>query len=105
MSMPILTLSRYILELSIHEAQFVDVRSSQIAAACLCLAVKMKKEGTWDATLAYHTGYSEQELMPLMESLNNMVAVSPESKLQTVRTKYLHPIFYEVAKTPALLNL
>ena len=105
MSMQILTLSRYILELSIHEAQFVDIRSSQIASACLCLAINMKQECTWDETLAYHTGYTENELMELVKSLNKMLTSAPDSKLQTVRVKYLHPIFYEVAKIEPLENL
>ncbi|XP_047130316.1 G2/mitotic-specific cyclin-B3 isoform X1 [Hydra vulgaris] len=102
MSMQLLTLARYILELSLQEAQFVDVRSSKISAACLCLALKMKDEGDWEANLSYHTGYQEKELSTLVTNLNTMVTNAPKSKLQTIRNKYLHPVFFEVAKIPAV---
>jgi len=102
MSMQILTLSRYILELSLQEATFVVIRPSLIAAACLCLAQKMKDEGEWEENLIFHTTYKESELHDIMIELNKMVEIAPKSKLQTVRTKYMHPIFFEVAKTPAV---
>lgn len=102
MSMQVLTLSRYILELSLHEAQFVSSCTSKIAAACLCLALKMRDECEWDVNFSYHTGYSEEELTDLIIALNAMVSEASKSKLQTVRTKYSHPIFYEVAKIPAV---
>ena len=100
--MQLLTLARYILELSLQEAQFVDIRSSKISAACLCLALKMKDDGEWEANLSYHTGYQENELSSLVANLNTMVNNAPKSKLQTIRKKYLHPDFYEVAKIPAV---
>ena len=102
LSLQILTLARYILELSIHEALFVDVPASKIAAACLCLALKMKDEGEWDGNFVYHTTYKEKDLKQLMRDLNDMVETAPKNKLQTVRTKYSHPVFHEVAKIPAL---
>jgi len=102
MSMQVLTLSRYLLELSLHEAKFVAERPSKIAAACLCLSLKMKKEHSWNVNFSYHTGYEERELEKLMHDLNKMIIDAPKSKLQTVRTKYSHTIFYEVAKTEPL---
>lgn len=102
MSMQTLTLARYMLELSLHEAKFVDKRPSKISAACLCLALKMKREHSWDVNLSYHTGYDERELQSLILDLNKMLIDAPKSKLQTVRTKYSHSIFYEVAKTETL---
>ena len=102
MSMQILTLSRYLLELSLQEARFVDTRPSKIAAACLCLALRLKKECKWDINFSYHTGYDERQLSSLLVPLNNMLRDASKSKLQTIRTKYSHTIFYEVAKTPNL---
>jgi hypothetical protein len=41
--MPVLTLARYILELSLMEYSInVDVSESEVAAGCLVLAFKMK---------------------------------------------------------------
>jgi len=102
MSMQVLTLSRYLLELSLHEAKFVDVRPSKISAACLSLSLKLKKEQSWDVNFSYHTGYEERELRQMILDLNKMMKDAPKNKLQTVRTKYSHTIFYEVAKTEPL---
>lgn len=97
--MEILTLSRYVLESSLQDYEFVDCVPSKIASACLALAFRMKKEsGKWDKTLEHHTSYNEAELIELMGRLNKMIKAAPNSKLQTVRNKYSHPIFYEVAK-------
>lgn len=100
--MQVLTLSRYLLELSLHEAKFVAERPSKIASACLCLSLKLKKEYAWDVNFYYHTGYEERELIKLMRSLNKMIIDAPKSKLQTVRTKYSHTIFHEVAQIEPL---
>lgn len=105
MSMQILTLSRYLLELSLQEARFVDTRPSKIAAACLCLALKLKDECKWDMNFSYHTGYEERELIATVQQLNTMMKDALKSKLQTVRTKYSHSIFYEVAKTSPLESI
>ncbi|KAG2463652.1 CCNB3 protein, partial [Polypterus senegalus] len=46
-SMETLTLARYICELTLQELDFVSERASQLAAACLLLAMAMKKIGGW----------------------------------------------------------
>ena len=45
--METLTLARYILEMSLMEYEFVSLRESEVAAASLWLALKMKKAGDW----------------------------------------------------------
>jgi len=102
MKMEVLTLSRYILELSLHGAEFVDKLPSQMAASCLCLAMKMKDVGEWNPNHIYHSGYEEKELVAIMKSLNRMLINAPTHKLQTVRTKYSHPVHFEVAKTKTI---
>ena len=46
-NMETLTLARYILEMSLMEYDFVHRRESEMAAASLCLALRMKKAGDW----------------------------------------------------------
>lgn len=99
--MEILTLGRYILEMSLMDYEFVKYRDSKLAAACLLLAFKMKKSGQWDNTMVHFTGYQAEELMPIVIELNNMLS-NFNKNLMTVRSKYSHKIFYEVAKTPPL---
>jgi len=102
MHIELLTLARFILELSLHEARFVYQSSPKMAAACLCLAMKMANEGTWNANHSYHSGYMEEELLDLMQQLNQMIIELPNSKLKTVQRKYSHPVHYMVAKTKPL---
>jgi len=102
LKMEVLTLSRYILELSLHVSEFVDKPPSKMAASCLCLAMKMRDIGEWNPNHIYHTGYQEKELVVIMKSLNQMLIDAPNHKLQTVRTKYSHPVHFEVAKTKTI---
>lgn len=102
MGMELLTLSRYILELSLQEAVFIVIPSSQMAAGCLCLAMKMTNEDGWDINHVYHTGYKEEELVVLMKQLNQMLIDVPNSKLRTITTKYSHHVHFSVAKTKPL---
>lgn len=55
-TMPVLTLARYILELSLMEYSInVDVSESEVAAGCLVLAFKMKGIKGYAPTLAYYS--------------------------------------------------
>ena len=45
--METLTLARYILEMSLMEYEFISNRESEMAAASLSLALRMKQAGEW----------------------------------------------------------
>lgn len=100
--MEMLTLARYILETSLLEYDFVPVRASKMAAACLCLAMAMKDMNEWTPTLIYYTGYARDDLSELVAKLNLLISVQPKRNLKTVHSKYSHPVFFQVAKTPVL---
>ena len=100
--MEVLTLARYILETSLLHYEFVVCSPSKIAAAALSLSFKMKKCCEWDSTLVYHTGYREDELKELVISLNKIISEPATAALQTVHSKYSHPVFFEVAKIPSI---
>ena len=100
--METLTLARYILESSLIHYEFVDCSQSKIAAAALNLAFRMKGCGEWDATLVYHTGYTDEQLKELVIRLNKMICKQPASHLMNVHSKYSHPVFSEVAKIPTI---
>lgn len=87
--------------MSLMEYEFIKYRESKMASACLLLAMKMKKAGEWSSTLEYYTGYTEKDISGLVQELNAMIA-SPPKQLTTIRSKYSHSVFYEVAKVPAL---
>lgn len=100
-SMETLTLARFILEMSLMEYEFIKYRESKMACACLHLAQRMKKSGEWTETLEFYTGYTSEDVLPLMKELNQMLAV-PAKHLNTIQSKYSHQVFYEVAKIKAL---
>lgn len=100
--MDTLTLARFILETSLMEYDLIDVRDSKIAAAALLLALKMKNNGEWTPTLQYYSGYQEEELLDLMKHLNRLISPPINRLTMTIRTKYSHPVFFEVAKIEPL---
>jgi len=100
LSMETLTLARYILEMSLMEYDIIEERDSFVAAAALLLAIKMKGQPEWTETLEFYSGYKEEDILPLMYRLNDII--SAQTKNKTIKTKYSHKIFYEVAKTPPL---
>lgn len=100
-TMPVLTLARYILELSLMEyAVNVDVSESEVAAGCLVLAFKMKGIKGYAATLSYYSGFSLTDLAPMVQKLLAMMQKPAKENLKTVRSKYNHKVFHEVAATP-----
>uniref|UniRef100_A0A6G1SEN1 G2/mitotic-specific cyclin-B3 n=1 Tax=Aceria tosichella TaxID=561515 RepID=A0A6G1SEN1_9ACAR len=97
-------LARYILESSLMEYEMIDILDSKIAAGSLLLAFKMLHQtGAWNDTAEYYTGYNEKELYPLVKRLNELITVLSK-KRTTIRQKYRHESFKEVARIPPLLN-
>ncbi|XP_032612240.1 G2/mitotic-specific cyclin-B3 isoform X2 [Hylobates moloch] len=101
-NMKTLTLSRYICEMTLQEYSYVQEKASKLAAASLLLALYMKKLGYWVPFLEYYSGYSISELHPLVRQLNKLLTFSSYDSLKAVYYKYSHPVFFEVAKIPAL---
>jgi len=100
-TMPVLTLARYILETSLMEYKYnVELSESLLAAACLVLAFKMKEIEGWVATLEYYSGFSPLDLSPTVSNLHKMLLQPAKDNLKTVRSKYSHKVFHEVASTP-----
>jgi len=104
-AMPQLTLARFILELSLLEYSMVTVSDSKLAAAALLLALKMQNLGGWTPTLEYYSGYKLEDIHDLCHQLNDMLHKKPKTALQTVRNKYSHKVFFEVANIPLVRDL
>lgn len=100
--MDTLTLARFVCELSLLEMQFVPVRASLLASACLLIALVTKDLGGWTPCLQFHSGYSVEDLAPVARNLQNMLKSPADSKLVTIRSKYSHKVFFEVALIPTV---
>ncbi|XP_057669467.1 G2/mitotic-specific cyclin-B3 isoform X1 [Diorhabda carinulata] len=102
--MPVLTLARFVLEYSLMNYDTVTIRDSKLASAALYIAIKMKDVSGWTETLEFYTGYRLEDFKDVVLLLNNYINQPPNPKLMTVRNKYSHKIFFEVAKVPLLAN-
>ncbi|KAM9424365.1 G2/mitotic-specific cyclin-B3 [Pholidichthys leucotaenia] len=103
-SMDTLTLARFYLEMSLMEMHLVPERGSQLASACLLLALVTKDLGGWTPILQFHSGYQTSDLAPLVRKLYFMLLAPPDDKLRAIRNKYSHKVFFEVATLP-LVNI
>ncbi|XP_062372519.1 G2/mitotic-specific cyclin-B3 isoform X2 [Sardina pilchardus] len=99
-NMETLTLARYVCELSLQEMSFVSVRGSILACACLLIALVTKDICGWSPILVFHSGYSVEEVAPVVRQLHAMLTSQSSNKLEAVRSKYSHQVFFEVAKMP-----
>lgn len=104
-SIKTLTCARYILEMSLMEFCYIEHRESEMAAACLLLAMKMTNEGQWDGTMIHYTDYNVDKLAALARSLNSMLISPPQKTLTTIKNKYLHEVFHEVAILPPVSDV
>lgn len=101
-TMPILTLARYILEFSLMDYNIITMSDSKQAAATLFMALRMKNVSGWTSTLEFYTGYKLDDFIEIVLILNCGLHKKNKEQLMTVKNKYSHKIFYEVAKTPLL---
>nr|ACN54752.1 cyclin B [Scylla paramamosain] len=97
------TLAKYLMELCLPEYTMCHFKASVIAAAALCLTLKLLDGGDWNDTLIYHSTYTEEQLMPVMCKMAAVVVKSHHnSKQQAVRQKYEATKFMKISKLPQL---
>ncbi|NP_001158480.1 cyclin B [Saccoglossus kowalevskii] len=92
------TLAKYLMELTLQEYGFVQYNPSEIAAAALCLSMKLLDESsTWTDTLYYYSTYSEEKVLPIIKKMCKQLVKSENSKLQAVRNKYNSSKFMKIS--------
>ncbi|KAG0712771.1 G2/mitotic-specific cyclin-B [Chionoecetes opilio] len=96
------TLGKYLLELCLPEYSMCHFKPSVLAAAALCLTLRLLDGGEWNDTLIYHSTYTEDKLMPVMCKMAAVVVKSHHSKQQAVRQKYDTTKFMKISKLPEL---
>ncbi|XP_055914775.1 G2/mitotic-specific cyclin-B3 [Eupeodes corollae] len=101
--MPTLTLARYILEFSLMDYETIFFSDSKMACAALMIALRMNGEvDAWTKTLVHYTGYTLEDFKHIIPVLNAGLHRKPKDTIKTIRSKYSHKIFHEVAKCPLL---
>jgi len=109
-TMPVLTLARYILETSLMEYKFnVELSESILAAATLALAMKVSNidQTKWIGPLKFYSGHDISTIKPVFHALHQMLFQEAKDSTKTIRQKYSHRVFHEVAliKIPNTLDL
>ena len=67
------------------------------------LVLRLKGVGSWDESLAFHSGFSAAELLPLILRFNSYLDKEAYFRsLTTIRAKYGHQVFFEVADVEPL---
>lgn len=61
------TLGKYLLEIGCLDHRFLAHPPSQVAAAAMYLARQVLERGPWDSTLVHYSGYSEEEIKPVLD--------------------------------------
>lgn len=102
------TLSKYLMELTLPEYSFCHYLPSELAAAALCLSLRILDENDtdgnklWNHSMVYYSGYTYESLEPLMEKLCALIASADVSKFQAVRKKYACSKLYNISTIPHL---
>ena len=63
------TIAKYLVESTILSEKFIAFKPSQIAAASILAARRMRNSGPWDATMEYYSNYNEDVLAPIVDEL------------------------------------
>jgi len=88
-------LAKYLLELSLMDYNMSHIPPSEVAAASLCLSIRLlDDEPGWSDTLAFYSTYSEEYLQPIMKQLCLNIQKSYTIKQQV--TKYAAALIHGV---------
>lgn len=86
---PTHTLAKYLMELSLVDYELAPCPPSEIAAAALCLSMKVfREQQPWDETLEFYSKYREEDLMSIMHKMAYLLAKAGTGKLTAIFLKY-----------------
>ncbi|KAF2018834.1 A/B/D/E cyclin [Aaosphaeria arxii CBS 175.79] len=68
------TLGKYLLEIGCLDHRFLAHPPSEVAAAAMYLARLVLERGEWDSTLVHYSGYTEEEIQPVLSLMIDYLA-------------------------------
>ncbi|ORY06839.1 hypothetical protein K493DRAFT_202793 [Basidiobolus meristosporus CBS 931.73] len=89
------TIAKYLMEVSLIDHRFLPFPPSQIAAGSLFLARHMLNRGEWNANLIHYSGYTQEEVTPVVEILIEIL--SKPTKYQAIFKKYSSKKFMKIS--------
>ncbi|MBW0522989.1 hypothetical protein O181_062704 [Austropuccinia psidii MF-1] len=63
------TFAKYFMEISVVDYRLISTPPSLLAATSIWLARKLLERGDWNANLIVYAGYSEQEILPVAQTM------------------------------------
>lgn len=97
-------LAKYLIELVSIDYTLAHHRPSEVAAASLFLALKLFNKDTkitddqlWTNTLKFYTGYTADNLRPLVKKIATLLKNAPTAQLKAVFNKYQSSKFDKIA--------
>ena len=103
-------MSKFLMELSQSQSVSLLFLPSELAAGALCLTANiLPRDGKpepsgWNKILQHYSGYSQEQLVPVMKGLAQLVILMAKSSQQAVYAKYSSTKFLEIAKNSQLTN-
>ncbi|XP_055523735.1 G2/mitotic-specific cyclin-B2-like isoform X2 [Wyeomyia smithii] len=104
-SLPVLTLARYILESALMYYGFIQLSDSKMACAALFIAMRMNNLPGWNKTLEHYTGYKTGDFAMIIVRLNQVLLKKPVERPSRIRCKYSKKELFEVAKKAPITDL
>ncbi|EPY83065.1 G2/mitotic-specific cyclin-B2 [Camelus ferus] len=98
------TLAKYLMELTLIDYDMVHYHPSKVAAAASCLSQKVLGQGKWNLKQQYYTGYTENEVLEVMQHMaKNVVKVNENlTKFIAVKNKYASSKLLKISTIPQL---
>lgn len=99
------TLAKYLMELCLPDYDMVHYNPSQMAAAALCLSIRLldaESAESWSDTLAYYSRYHQKDILPVMHRMAHLAQRAGTGKLTAIKTKYQSSKFMRISTIPEL---
>ncbi|XP_037358486.1 G2/mitotic-specific cyclin-B2 [Talpa occidentalis] len=98
------TLAKYLMELTLIDYDMVHYHPSKVAAAASCLSQKVLGQGKWNVKQQYYTGYTENEVLEVMQHMaKNVVKVNENlTKFIAIKNKYASSKLLKISIIPQL---
>jgi len=94
------TLAKYLMELTLVDFELARTLPSEIAAAALCLAMKLVDDSEWTPLLAHYSGYSERAMQKTVRKIARQ-AVMVEThgcKYEAAKNKYAASKYMKISR-------
>lgn len=103
------TLAKYLLELSLTEADMSHWKPSILAAAASCLSSAIlddepTAQRAWTPTMAHYTTYKYEDISPAIRALAATLVKAKSYKQDAVVQKYASSKFFKISLSPKLNN-